>query len=145
MRRWGVIFGIVLATALVAAGKEVTVEELKTRLASASADDRPSLCVEIAERQLEAADKLYLQGDSEKAKAAVEDVASYSEQARDACARSHKRLKQTEIAVRKMAHRLRDIKHVVNFEDQASLDAAIYRLERVRTDLLGAMFGKDTK
>jgi len=139
------IFGIVVATSLVAASKEVTIEELKARAASASVDDRPSLCVEIAQRQLEAASKLYTENEDDKAKAAVDDVASYSEQARDACTRSHKRLKQTEIAVRKMAHRLRDIKRTVSFEDQAPLDAAIDRLEHVRTDLLTAMFGSKAK
>src|ERR1700680_3962929 len=86
--------------------QSATVEELKARLTSARAGDRIQLCIQIAERQLEAADKLYLTDEPEQAKAALDDVASFSEQARDYSIQSHKRQKQTEIAVRRMVRKL---------------------------------------
>jgi hypothetical protein len=68
-------------------------------------------------------------------------VATFSEKARDAASKSGKKLKPTEIAVRKMAHKLRDMKRTLSFEDQAPVQDAIDRLEHVRTDLLTRMFG----
>ena len=38
---------------------EPTIDELKARVSSANVGDKPKICVEIAEKQLNAADKLY--------------------------------------------------------------------------------------
>jgi hypothetical protein len=122
-----------------------TVEELKAKLGSAKGRERPRLCVEIAERQLDAADKLYASDDIEKAQAPLTDVATYSELARDYAIQTHKREKQTEIAVRAMARRLTDILHTLPTESQGSMKTCIVRLERVRDDLLAAMFPKGAK
>jgi len=64
------------------------VDELKTRLANARPDDRGNLCLQIAERQVAAADKLYTDGKIEEGQAAVQDVVSYSTQAGDAVRQS---------------------------------------------------------
>lgn len=125
--------------------ESTTVEELKARLTSARPGDRIQLCIQIAERQLEAADKLYLTDEPEKAQAALDDVTSFAEQARDSSIQFHKRQKQTEIAVRKMVRKLLDIKRAVNHEEQTPVQAAIDRLQRVRDDLLAAMFPKERK
>src|SRR5260370_33408715 len=60
--------------------QSATVEELKTRLTSARAGDRVELCIQIAERQLDAADKLYLPDETAKARSATDDVTSFAEQ-----------------------------------------------------------------
>jgi hypothetical protein len=126
------------ATAI--ASKEASLEELKARLATASAGDRAHLCVEIAERQLTSANQFYADGDSEKGQSALNDVAAFSESARDNSIQSGKRLKQTEIAVRVMTRKLNDLKHRVTHDEQSSVQNTIDRLQRVRDDLLGAMF-----
>jgi hypothetical protein len=125
--------------------KEFSVEELKVRLATASVGDRPRLCVEIAERQLTSADKFYAEGDAEKGQAALADVALFSETARDNSIQSGKRLKQTEISVRQLARKLNDLKHQVTHDEQTAVQGTIDRLQKVRDDLLAAMFhkGKD--
>lgn len=123
-------------------GTQQTVEELKARVASASAGERPELCVEIAERELDAADKLYAAVETEKAQTLIGDVVSYSEQARDYSIQSHKHEKQIEIKVRRMTRKLNDIKRTVTREEQGPLDNAILHLQRVRDDLLIAMFPK---
>ena len=125
--------------------QEPSLEDLKARASSASIGDRPHLCVQIAERQLNATDKLYANADVDKAQATLADVVSYSEQARDYAIQSHKYQKQTEIAVRTMARKLVDIRHAVAHSDQEPLQAAISRLQRVRDDLLAAMFHKGGK
>ena len=127
--------------AIGSAGTEQTVAELKARVESAREEDRPGICVGIAARQLDAAAKLYTAGNPQEARNAIEDVATFSEKARDAASKSGKKLKPTEIAVRKMAHKLRDMKRTLSFEDQAPVQDAIDRLEHVRTDLLTKMFG----
>jgi len=126
-------------------GAEPTVDELKTRLSSAGIADRPHLCIQIAEHQLSAADKLYAGSEDEKAQSALTDVVAYSELARDYAIQSHKREKQTEIAVRGMIRKLSDIMHSLGHADQAPVHDAINRLQHVRDDLLAAMFPKGAK
>ena len=125
--------------------ESATIDELKARLPSTRPKDRIELCIQIAERQLEAADKSYSTDEPEKARTALDDVASFAERARDSSIQSHKRQKQTEIAVRRMVRKLFDIKRAVNHEEQVSVGTAIDRLQRVRDDLLAAMFPKERK
>jgi hypothetical protein len=125
--------------------KDETVEEMKTRFESARPEDRAELGLRIAQQELRAADKLYKEGNTEQARAAVEDIATYSEKARDAATQTNKHLKNVEIEARKISDKLRDIKRTLAFEDQGPVDRAIQRLEDVRTTLLKAMFTKDDK
>jgi hypothetical protein len=124
------------------ASKPETLQDLMNRVESVRVEDRPALCVEIAERQLKAANELYTAGKVEEAQTAVRDVVAYSEKGHDAAMESGKKVKNTEIAFRKMAAKLRDIKRSLNFDDQAPVEAAADRLESLRTDLLSHMFGK---
>jgi hypothetical protein len=139
---WMLLFALA-ATCL--AAKDETVDELKSRLQNALPQDRPVLCVQIAQLQLRNADRFYNDGKVEQARAAVEEVATYSEKARDSATESRKHLKRVEIEVRKMAERLRDIKRTLAFEDQPPVEHAIQRLEEVRTSLLKEMFKKEKK
>ena len=143
MRIRTIILGIFVFSSLVAfANKEETLAELITRAESSKLDDRPHLYTEIARRQVKAADQLYAAGKPEEARAAVRDVVEYSDKASDAATHSGKKLKDTEIAMRKMVARLRDIKRTLAFEDQAPIEEAVDHLEQVRTQLLSQMFGK---
>ncbi len=138
-----IILAIFVASTLLAfARKEETLAELITRAESSRLEDRPHLYTEIARRQVKAADQLYAAGKPEEARAAVREVVEYSDKASDAATHSGKKLKDTEIAIRKMVARLRDIKRTVAFEDQAPIEEAVDHLEQVRTQLLSQMFGK---
>jgi len=138
------MFVFALAAATMAARDE-SVEELKSRVQNAAPQDRPKLCVQIAELQLRNADKLYRNGDAEQARAAVEDIVTYSRKARASATETKKHVKNVEIAVRKMAERLRDIKRTLSIEDQAPVEHAIQELEEIRTSLLQQMFSKEKK
>lgn len=138
------LFVLVLASANAAAVEE-TVAALKARLEHARPEECPELCVRIAQHQLRNADKLYIEGRVEEARAAIDDVATYSEKARDAAIQTRKRLKNVEIDARKMAERLRDLKRTLAVEDQPPVEQAIRRLEDLRTTLLKEMFKKDKK
>lgn len=146
MRKFGTFLLLITAFPLLLwAAKEESIEQLKARLASAPPDQQISLSLKIAQHQLEAADKLYTDGKSDDARAAVADVVSYSEKAGEAATQTGKKLKQAEISVRKMAHKLQDIKRSVNFEDQQPLQDATDHLEHVRSELLVKMFGPNKK
>jgi hypothetical protein len=146
-RLWGTVALLALAVVMAAAvpSNEPSVEELKARLASTSIGDRPHLCVQIARRQLVEADKLYAAADAEKGQAALVDVVAYSELARDYAIQSHKYQKQSEIAVRAMTRKLTELMHSIGHDEQAPVRDAINRLQRVRDDLLKAMFPKGAK
>ena len=138
---WMLLFAVVAGTA---AANDETVDQLKSRAENAPPQDRPHLRIRIAELQLRNADKLYKEGDVEHARAAVDEIVTYSEQARDSAVETKKHLKNIEITVRKIAERLRDIKRTLAPEDQLPIDRAVQRLEEVRTSLLQRMFSKDT-
>jgi hypothetical protein len=113
--------GFVLAAALAAQAMLVdvpSVEAMKARVRAISVGDRPHLCVQIAERQLAEADKLYSTADVEQAQTRLTDVVAYSELARDYSIQSHKYQKQTEITVRVMARKLTEVMHALAHDKQ---------------------------
>jgi hypothetical protein len=127
------------------AAKDETVDELKARFGSARPEERAELAIRIAQQQLRNADKLYSDGQADQARAAVDDIVTYSEKARDDAVQTKKHLKNVEIAVRKMAEKLRDIKRTLVFDDQPPVEQAVRRLEDIRTTLLKQMFAKEDK
>lgn len=138
----GLVLPDATAVAKLVPANEPTVEELKARIATANTGDKVHLCVQVAEKQLAEADKLYTAGDIEKGQTALTDVTSFAELARDYSIQSKKHQKQTEIAVRGMTRKLSNILHTLAQGDQAGVKDAISRLERVRDDLLSSMFTK---
>ena len=101
--------------------------------------------MQIAQREMAQADRLYAGAEDEKAMAALADVVTYSEQARDYSVQSHKHQKQAEIAVREMIRKLSELTHTLSQEEQPPIRAAITRLQKVRDDLLVSMFPKGAK
>lgn len=137
------MFLLVAAVAVLAfTGKNETVEQLIARAEIVRPEDRPALYTEIARRKAEAADKFYNDGNADAGKSALQDVLTYSQKATDSSIATGKRQKDTEITLRKMATKFRDVKRTVAFEDQAPIQQAMDALEKMRTDLLAAMFGK---
>lgn len=143
------IFALAVALAAIPASfafrKELTLEQLKARVDSAKPDERAGLCIQIAEREVEAADKFYTDGKLDEAQAAVHDVVAYSQKGADAAGQTGHKLKNIEISLRKMSHRLNDIKRTLAFENQATVQNAADTLEKIRTDVLSRMFGKNPK
>jgi hypothetical protein len=141
---WVAVVGLIVAELVVPwiaqAHQEATIAELKSRLSNMEMRDRPALCIEICDRQLEAADKFYNDGATAAAQAALADVVSFAGLAREYAIQSHKHEKESEIALRKAARKLVDLKHAISREDQAAVQNAIDRLQHFRDDLLSAMF-----
>jgi hypothetical protein len=143
--RTAIFAGLLFPALALADSHQPTVEELKDRIAKAAISERSALCLQLSELQLDAASRFYTAGDSDHAKAALNDVVAYAELARDYSIQSHKHEKQSEIAIRKMVRKLSDLKHAVTLEDQPQIDDTINHLQRVRDDLLSAMFPKGNK
>ncbi len=131
-----------LASLAAFARDEESVDQLIARAESAQPNDRPALYLKITRLKEEQADKAYDNGNAEAGKAALQDVVIYSQKATDAAIATGKKLKNVEITLRKMAEKFRDIKRTVAFDDQAPLQQTADQLEKMRTDLLSAMFGK---
>ncbi len=119
-----------------------SLDQLEAKAEAARTEDRPSLYIEIAERQLKSTTAAYKESKTDDAQRDLRDVVLYAGKARDAAIQTGKKIKNIEIDVRKMGEKLRDIKRTVNFEDQAAIDSAIDELEKIRTDLLSHMFSK---
>jgi hypothetical protein len=142
--RTTLIFALLLSVSA-SFGYDESLQALVARAEAARPQDQPGLYTEIAERQVVAADKLYTAGKVDDAVAAVKDVVKYSDKARDAAVKTGKRLKQTEIIVRKMAAKLRDVKRSLSYEDQPPVQEAVDHLESLRTDLQAHMFGSKSE
>lgn len=121
---------------------EQSAADLKARADAAQGGERASLSLEYAHRELEDANALYTQGDVDKAEAEIQVVLAYSHRAADAASASGKRLKQTEIELRKLEHRMRDIGHSLSIDDRPPVEKAVQELEEVRADLLARMWGQ---
>jgi hypothetical protein len=136
---------LLVASAAATSHDDLTVEQLKARVSSASVSDKVHLCVQIAEKQLVTVDKFYTAGNLEQAQPALTDVVAFSELARDYSIQSKKHQKQTEISVRAMTRKLTEILHVLGHDDQGPVRDAITHLDKVRDDLLTSMFPKGVK
>ena len=146
LTRVGLIAGIALfVVASSLAHREESLEELKARVSTAKPEDQAKICIEIARRDVESANSLYTDGKVEEARAAVTEALAFSEKGADVAMQSGKKLKSTEIGIRKMAQRLEDIKRTLNYEDQAPVQTAVERMQQLRTALLKKMFGKESK
>src|SRR5664279_4590493 len=96
--------------------------DLKSRADGAQGAERVTLSLDYAHQQLELANKLYTDGDVEKGQAAIGEVLTYSERATSAATTANKKLKQTEIDLRKLEHRMRDIGQSLNIDDRPPVE-----------------------
>src|SRR5450432_315186 len=142
----GTILLIILSAAGASFGKsDETTEELIARAEAARPDQQPDLYMEIAQRAQKSVADAYKDDKSEEFRAGLQQIVKYSDKARSAALQSGKRVKNTEIKIREIAIRLRDLKLNVDVDDQPPVQAAADQLESFRTELLHAMFGTGSK
>lgn len=126
----------------VAADKQESIESLKARAEQAPPKEQVDLFTRIAEHQLEALDRDYSGGNIPQARAALADVQSYGVKAAQTSVQTGKRMKKTEIALRKIAGRLEAIRKTLEVDDRPPVAAATQKLENARSELLNSMFKK---
>lgn len=131
----------VLCGELLSAAKH-SIEELRTQAASAPIKDQPKLYIEVAKEEIKVIEGLYSAGDSEKAQATIQQLVLDCESATKSSTSTRKHLKHTEITLRKIVSRLDAIQKDASFDDRAPIKSAMSRIEKMRTELLDAMFAK---
>lgn len=130
-----------LAVGTASLGAEETTEELIARANAARPDQQPDLYMEVAQRELRAATDAYKADKDNEFLAAVGQIVKYSDNAHAAAIHTGKHLKNTEIRIREIVLRLRDVKLNVDVDEQPPVQSAIDQLEEFRTELLQGMFG----
>ena len=132
---------VLAAIAATAVDKKGTIEELKERLENTTkAKDRVELAVVIAERQFESADQAYGAGKIEEGQKEIADVEKYGVLAANESSKSRQRMKQTEIALRKVEDRLDNLAHSVDIDSRPPVSDALSRIDKARSALLLHMF-----
>lgn len=138
----GVILIFVLVAGLTSfAVKEESLEQLIARADAARPDQQPDLYMQVADRLLKSASESYKSNRHEQFHAEVDDIVKYCDSAHSAAMHANKHVKRTEIKIRQISTRLRDIKLNLDVDDQKQIQTAIDRLEGFRTELLHSMFG----
>src|SRR6266478_1442763 len=139
MKTSGAILIFLLAACQLSFGRdEESLEQLIARAESAQPGQQPDLYVQVADREL----KVVVEANKAKdGRAALEPLVSYADKAHAAAIQARKRVKHTEIKLRQITGRLRDLKLNVGMDDQPNVQAAIDKVETFRTELLKSMFG----
>ena len=142
----GAVAVVLLAVAVASSGKkEETLEQLIARADTARPDQQPDLYVEIAERQMKSL--LDASHDERWAefRVTLQDVIKYCDRAQVTAIQSKKKVKRTEIKIRQISVRLRNMKFDVDADDQPSVQAAVDKLEHYRAELFHSMFNMGDK
>ena len=142
----GAVALVLLAVAVASSGKkEETLEQLIARADAARPDQQPDLYVEIAERQMKSL--LDASHDERWAefRVTLQDVIKYCDRAQVTAIQSKKKVKRTEIKIRQISVRLRNMKFDVDADDQPSVQAAVDKLEHYRAELFRSMFNMGDK
>jgi hypothetical protein len=136
----GVLLWVIALSLAPSAAKDETIEQLIARADAAQVGRQPDLYLEVAERELKATTESYKASKIEEGRAGLENIVTYADKAHTSAIRSGKRLPHTEIKIRRISTRLRDLKLDVDVDDQPLVQAAIDKLEGFRTDILKSLF-----
>jgi hypothetical protein len=142
--RKSVSITILLALALLAAAEQKTLDQLKAEAEHAS-NDQPKLLAEVAERLIPVADKQFTDGESIKGHATVDEILQYATRAHDLAIQTRKKMKETEIHLRRCRHALENMRRTLAAEDRPAVEAVEKKLEQFAEDVLEAMFAPPGK
>ena len=135
---------IVLTMSLLAAGEEKTLEQLKAE-AEHAGGDQAKICAQVAERLVAEADKQFTTGESVKGHAIVDELLQYATRARDLAIKNRKKMKETEIHLRRCRHSLEGMRRTLAAEDRPAVETVEKKLEQFGADILDAMFAPPKK
>lgn len=139
-----VLATVILAVAVAQlsfAREDKNLPELMSKADSASGAQEADLCMQVADRELKLTLDSYKQNKIDDARSSLQQIVKYSDKAHSGAIQSGKKLKHTEIQIRRIAGHLRDLKFNTDVDDQPLIQAAIDKLETFRTELLKNMFG----
>ena len=141
-KRASMLLLLLLTTAVLADDRNVN--QLKAE-AERSGPDQAKACAEVAERLVSVADKLFNDGESVKAQATVQEILQYAQRARDLAIKNRKKMKETEIHLRRCLHALDNMKRTLAAEDRPLVTQVEKAVEQFGEDILEAMFAPPKK
>jgi hypothetical protein len=142
MIRTSASVALILATAIIcSARQDESLADLMAKADRASGGQQADLSLEVSGRALKLTIDSYKEGKIDDAHVSLVEVVTYADKAHTAAIHSGKKIKHTEIKIREIVARLRDLKANVMADEQPRLEAAIDKLETFRTELLKSMFG----
>lgn len=118
---------------------------LKQRAEASNGGSRAKLFSELAREELLVADQQFTSGAADAAQSRVASALEHATVATDAAVQSGKRLKETEIELRKLQRRTDELAHSVAFDDRPPVEAVVKQLEHLRSRLLQRMFSAKEK
>ncbi len=121
-----------------------TIDQLKAE-AGRPGNDQAKACAELSERLVAVADKQFTDGESVKGHATVQEILQYATRARDLAIKARKKMKDTEIHLRRCRHALENMRRTLAAEDRPPVEAVEKKLEQFGEDILEAMFAPSKK
>jgi hypothetical protein len=131
----------VLLLSAFCAGQRVSPAELQHRADEASGTQCAQLSLQASRGSLEAADRLFRDGNIEDAHSAIDVSLHYAERSVDCTLQARKHAKNVEIVLREFIRRMNDVRHTLDADDRPHLEQAQIELEKQRDRLLLSMFG----
>jgi hypothetical protein len=135
---------LLLCLTLAALADDKNLAQLKAEAERQSADQAKQ-CAEVAERLVPVADKLFTDGESVKGHATVQEILEYGKRARELAIDSRKKMKDTEIHLRRCRRALENMRRTLAAEDRPAVEAVEKQLEQFGEDILEAMFSPPKK
>jgi len=130
---------LLLFFTLAALAEEKNLGQLKAEAGRPGAD-QAKLCAEVAERLVPVADKLFTDGESVKGHDTVQEILQYGKRARELAINNRKKMKDTEIHLRRCRRALENMRRTLAAEDRPAVEAVEKQLEQFGEDILEAMF-----
>jgi hypothetical protein len=115
--------------------------DLQRRADQASGVECARLSMQAARQLLENANRLFVAGDVKDAHDAIDGSLRYVRRSVDCSVQARKGEKATEINLRMLIHRMKDVLQTLDSEDRPHLSRSIIELEKQRDRLLRAIFG----
>jgi hypothetical protein len=143
MRKTSSILILLLLT-LAALADDKNLDQLKAE-AERAGNDQAKVCAEVAERLVSVADKQFTDGESVKGHATVQEILQYATRSRDLAIKTRKKMKETEIHLRRCRHALENMRRTLAAEDRPPVQAVEKKLEQFGEDILEAMFAPPQK
>jgi hypothetical protein len=116
------------------------VDRLKDKASKMKEEDRGHTYSEICLQLAEAANEEYADGNPDKGVERIKELLDYAQKVVDIAKQKDKKVKQSEINIRKCSRRLDEIRRTVNLEDQPPIEEAVKKLDGLREDLLKVLF-----
>lgn len=132
--RQGLLVGVLLAACGAAFCEQQTADQ-------ASGADCAHVNMQAARRAVEDAKRLFKSGDLKAAHKAIDVSLEDARRSVDCSLQASKKEKATEIDLRRLIERMKEVLHTLDTEERPQLSRSLSELEEQRDRLLHAMFG----